>query len=69
MIDNTMPTLKSMLFHHAKEAFENYRRLNEEEPSCSWELERRTFLALWQVIKDAGLEEEYSKWKGDAHHD
>lgn len=61
MIDNT--TLKTALFLHAKEAFETYRRLKAEEPTCSWELERRTFLALWGVIKDAGLQEEYYEWR------
>lgn len=67
--DNTLTLLKSALFSHAYTAFESYRRLKAEEPSCDWSLERRTFLALWGVIEAAGLEEEYYEWKESPEHD
>lgn len=56
-----MSELKIVLFENISEALENYKKasLNLED---SHE-ERCVFCALYKVLEDARLEEEYNLWK------
>lgn len=58
-----MKDLKELLFQKTNEAFEAYQRCQRHCPEADWELYRRTFCALYGLIDEAGLEEEYQTWK------
>lgn len=56
-----MDELKIVLFENISEALENYRKVSSNlEDSHE---ERRVFCALYKVLEDARLEEEYNLWK------
>lgn len=58
-----MENLREVLFTKAADALENYQKQKAAEPDADWELDRRTFVALFDVIVEAGLEDEYYSWK------
>ena len=57
-----MENLKIMLFERTAAALEIYKQ-SKVDPEADRELERRSFCALFQLIEDAGLEDEYYEWK------
>ncbi len=56
-----MKNLKTILFEKTAAALETYQRSKAQEPNADWELDRRTFCALYGVIEESGLEDEYNK--------
>lgn len=62
-----MDKLKTLLFTRTREALETYVRIKVkegEERTEDYILARRTFCTLYQLVEEAGLEEEYYAWKG-----
>jgi len=58
-----MEKLQELLFKKTAAALETYQRNKADEPEADWKLDRRTFCALYGLIKEAGLEAEYENWK------
>ena len=58
-----MKNLKITLFEKAAAALETYQRSKSQELDADWELDRRAFCALYGVIEESGLENEYNEWK------
>ncbi len=58
-----MKNLKTILFEKTAAALETYQRSKREEPDADWEIDRRTFCALYEVIEESGMEDEYKEWK------
>ena len=58
-----MKNLKIILYEKTAAALETYQRSKAQEPDADWEIDRRTFCALYEVIGESGLEDEYKEWK------
>lgn len=58
-----MENLKITLFEKTAAALETYKRNKAAEPGVNWELDRRSFCTLYQLIEDAGLADEYNEWR------
>lgn len=58
-----LENLRTVLYSRTADALENYQRVCKAEPDADWELDRRSFVALFNVIEEAGLEDDYYAWK------
>ncbi|MCD8308866.1 MAG: hypothetical protein LUD19_03345 [Clostridia bacterium] len=58
-----MKDLKTLLFKKTAAALREYQTNKKECPEADWELDRRTFCALFNLITESGLEDEYYAWK------
>lgn len=58
-------TLKDILFRHLEEAGEKYVRLaaDEEVLESVLAMQRQRIQALYNVVKEAGLNDDYIIWK------
>lgn len=62
--DLTVEDLKDIIFYRAREEMKAYLRAREKGYSdYDAENQRLRYIAVWTVISDAGLEEEYQYWK------
>ena len=60
-----MDNLKELLFIKTKHALDTYQSVNRKNGIDDIEAtnSRAEFIALYDLIEQAGLEEEYQKWK------
>lgn len=56
--------LKKLLFIKAMAALEAYQAAVAAKPSApETKIRHERFCAIWEIIEDAGLADEYEKWK------
>ena len=58
-----MMELKTLLFEKTAAALAALQTEKERWPGEEHELTRRTFCALYELVEEAGLEDEYYAWK------
>ncbi len=63
-MDNSMKDLKILLFEKCKNAYSIYRFSYAAFPEGNWDLSKRAFHALYDVIVSAGLKDEFETWGG-----
>lgn len=60
-----MMNLKELVFFRAKAELDAYNHMNMSSIYTEAEVDaqRDRFCAVWQIIEEAGLEDEYQTWK------
>lgn len=59
-----MKELKEIIFERTATELEAYRSMGNGYTEEEKEMQRARFCSAYQIIEEAGLEEEYYAWKG-----